>query len=95
MVGEGWKCKVCLGGVVYVSVDDQHRADGGGEALEVGVAVIRDKLKAGEVAVEEGASDEDGQALSSQGVGVIAVWWSQRWGGEERNPSRGEGPLGG
>ena len=59
MVGEGWKCKVCLGGVVHVGIDDQHWADGGGEALEVGVAVIRDKLKAGEVAVEEGASDED------------------------------------
>jgi len=95
MVGEGWKCKVCLGGVVYVGVDDQHRADGGGEALEVGVAVIRDKLKTGEVAVEEGASDEDGQALSFQAAGVIAVWWCQGWGGEERDPSRGEGPLGG
>jgi hypothetical protein len=40
VVGQGWKCLVCLSGVVYVGVDDQHRTDGGGQALEVGVAEI-------------------------------------------------------
>lgn len=65
VVGQGWKCMVCLGGVINVGVDDQHRTNGGGQALEVGVAEIGDELKTGGVLAEEGAPDEDGQALSS------------------------------
>ena len=60
VVGQGWKCMVCLGGVVHVGVDDQHMTDGGDQALEVGVADIGDELKTGGVVAEEGASDEDG-----------------------------------
>lgn len=79
-MGEGWKCLVCLGSV---SVNDQHRADGGSQAPEVGVGEIGDELEAGGVAGEEGASDEDGQTLSFEGVGVAAVRWCRGRGGGE------------
>ena len=53
VMGQGWKCMVCLGGVVDVSVDDQYRAYGCGQALEVGIAEIGDELKTGGVLAEE------------------------------------------
>jgi hypothetical protein len=87
VVGEGWKCEVRVCGVVDVGIDDQHRADGGSQALEVGVAEIGDELEAGGVAVEEGASDEDGQTLSFKGVRVAAVRWCRGRRGEECGPS--------
>lgn len=60
MKGQGWECLGSVGGVVDVGVDDQHRPERGGQALEVGVAEIVEEFKAGGEALEEGASDEDG-----------------------------------